>query len=57
MSVEEHVARLQLVEARIAFFGAHDLRQHYTGLLRELDEERRRLRAWLERAFNHGTVS
>jgi hypothetical protein len=46
------VQRLKLVEAQIEFFGSALLRQHYTSFLRELNAERRQLRASLEVQMN-----
>ncbi len=43
-AVQDAGACLHVVEARIAFFGGAELRRHYTGLLRELNAERQRLR-------------
>lgn len=46
--------RLRVVEARIAFFGSSALQRHYASLLRELEQERRRLLERTARGFARG---
>ena len=64
MNSQQHTSadtaqQLQLVEARIEFFGSARLRPFYTSLLRELAHERQALRARMEREWNagNGTVT